>query len=112
MNGTPGGILSVFSGAVRYWVSAMSLSFSKPRGTGEREFSWWIFDHVHARRSGHANKNHATANLRASGHFQPAHCPRRGGKLVRFQAHALQHRNEKIRQRIIVLHVEGEVLAM
>ena len=45
-------------------------------------------------------------------HFQPAHRSGRGGKLVRFDSHALEHGDEEIWQRIVALAVEGEVLAM
>src|SRR5688572_25288957 len=57
---------------------------------------------------------HVGLQTRASGlsHLQPAHRARAGRELVRLQSHALQHRDEEIRQWIIVLRIEREMLAV
>src|SRR5437763_14412705 len=43
--------------------------------------------------------------------FEPAHVAGGGGESVGLQGHALAHRAEHARQRLLVLHVEGEMLA-
>ena len=45
-------------------------------------------------------------------HLQPFHRPGAAGELVTFNAQPLQHRDEQIRQRIVVGFVESEVLAV
>src|SRR5437899_2261993 len=47
-----------------------------------------------------------------SRHLQPAHGAGRGGEPVGFKPHPLQHRDEEVRERIIVLRVEADVLAV
>src|SRR4051812_14211343 len=44
--------------------------------------------------------------------FQAAHGASGGGEFVGLEGHALQHRDERVRERIIVLHVEREMLAV
>src|SRR5882724_6449674 len=47
-----------------------------------------------------------------SGEIQSAHGPGRGGEFVRLEGHALQHRDEEIRERVIMLCVESKVLSV
>src|SRR4051794_98051 len=45
-------------------------------------------------------------------HLQPTHGSPAGGKLVRLDSQALEHGDEEVGERVIVLLVEGEVLAV
>src|SRR5207302_9274730 len=47
-----------------------------------------------------------------SRHLQPAHGAGGGGESVGLQPHALQHRDEEVRQRIVVGGIECEMLAV
>src|SRR3954447_11997551 len=44
--------------------------------------------------------------------FQPAHGAGAGAELACFDAHAVQHRDEEIRQRVVALAIEYQVLAV
>src|SRR5437762_1591946 len=44
--------------------------------------------------------------------IQSSHCSRRGGELVHFKAHPLKHRHKEVGERVIVLLIESQVLAM
>ena len=48
----------------------------------------------------------------AGSRLHARHRPRAARELVRLDAHALQHGDEEIRQRLVVLLVEGEMLAV
>ena len=53
------------------------------------------------------------ASIRGSTHaVESAHRTSRRGKLVLVDTHALQHRDEKVRERRIARGIEREVLAM
>src|SRR3954470_16649517 len=47
-----------------------------------------------------------------SGQFEAAHRSGGGGEFVGLQAHAFEHRDEEVRQRVIMLRIKGEVLAV
>ena len=47
-----------------------------------------------------------------SGQLQSAHRAFARAELIGIDAHALEHRYEKPRERVVVLRVEGEVLAV
>src|SRR5215204_3133498 len=46
------------------------------------------------------------------GHFQASHGAGGGREAVSLQPHALEHGNEKIGQGVIMLRIEGEMLAV
>ena len=49
---------------------------------------------------------------RGSHHFQSAHGAGGGGEAVGFDAELLEHGDVEVRQRVVALGVEGEVLAV
>src|SRR5262249_39908881 len=57
-------------------------------------------------------KRSPQAGLPKSRHLQPAEGAAAGGELVRLDAQALEHGDEQVRQRVVLLLVEGEVLAV
>ncbi len=56
--------------------------------------------------------SYSAGNLRLADQVQAAHRPGRRGELIRIDTHALEHGNEEVRQRVIVLGVEHMVLTM